>query len=293
MSGRTKTSPAGGRWPAGRGCARGRARVARRRTKWWPRETSQQCPVTESRPLTQVEARTRSATTPRGQPDEPLQPGAPGGACRCSRARRGDEPGRQRCHLRHYAMSLPRARQPRSRTRKVAPRQRLDLEAAVDVAVEEVVPAWVEVGLACRGSGKARPGDTHRQATSGRRGDGRHLHQEHPPGRPIPPANSGSSIPGWPAPSCASYRPRPPDWPTRQAASPQGRRALHPCCRVLPAAVQPLRRPGAFLDLGLAEAGQFAQLQNRRRRHETGPDQAVFDQLGDPRRIRHVGLATC
>jgi hypothetical protein len=54
--------------------------------------------------------------------------------------------------------------------------------------------------------------------------------------------------------------------------------------------VQPLDLPAAFLDLGLAVAGQLAQLPDRAGRHKAGPDQPVLDQLGDPGRIGHVGL---
>src|SRR5829696_9991593 len=54
--------------------------------------------------------------------------------------------------------------------------------------------------------------------------------------------------------------------------------------------VQPLDLPGAFLDLGLAVAGQLAQLPDRAGRHEAGPDQPVLDQLGDPGRVGHIGL---
>jgi hypothetical protein len=49
---------------------------------------------------------------------------------------------------------------------------------------------------------------------------------------------------------------------------------------------------GCALDLGLAVAGQLAQLADRAGRHEAGADQSVLDQLGDPGRIGHVGLAT-
>ena len=39
-------------------------------------------------------------------------------------------------------------------------------------------------------------------------------------------------------------------------------------------------------------AQKITQLADRRRRHEAGLDQAVADQVGDPRRIVHVGLAS-
>jgi len=45
------------------------------------------------------------------------------------------------------------------------------------------------------------------------------------------------------------------------------------------------------LDLGLAIAGQLAQLLDRVGWHEAGADQPVLDQLGDPgRRIGHIRL---
>ena len=52
----------------------------------------------------------------------------------------------------------------------------------------------------------------------------------------------------------------------------------------------PLDLPAALLDLGLAVAGQLAQLPDRAGWHEAGPDQPVLDQLGDPGRIGHIGL---
>ena len=60
---------------------------------------------------------------------------------------------------------------------------------------------------------------------------------------------------------------------------------------VLEHLVQPLGLTSALLDLGLAVAGQLAQLADRAGRHEAGADQAVLDQLGDPGRIGDVGLA--
>jgi hypothetical protein len=60
---------------------------------------------------------------------------------------------------------------------------------------------------------------------------------------------------------------------------------------VLEDLVQPLDLPAALLDLGLAVAGQLAQLPDRAGRHEAGADQPVLDQLGDPGRIGHIGLA--
>jgi len=60
---------------------------------------------------------------------------------------------------------------------------------------------------------------------------------------------------------------------------------------VLEHLVQPLDLPAAFLDLGLAVAGQVAQLPDRAGRHERGTDQPVLDQLGDPGGIGHIGLA--
>jgi hypothetical protein len=54
--------------------------------------------------------------------------------------------------------------------------------------------------------------------------------------------------------------------------------------------VQPLDLPTAFLDLGLAVAGQLAQLPDRAGWHKARADQAVLDQLGDPGRVGHIGL---
>jgi hypothetical protein len=54
--------------------------------------------------------------------------------------------------------------------------------------------------------------------------------------------------------------------------------------------VQPLDLPAALLDLGLAVAGQLAQLPDRAGRHEAGADQPVLAQLGDPGRVSHIGL---
>src|SRR5665648_523468 len=55
--------------------------------------------------------------------------------------------------------------------------------------------------------------------------------------------------------------------------------------------VQRLDLTGTLLDLRLAVPRQAPQLPDRWWGHETGPDQAVLDQLGDPLRIRNVGLA--
>jgi hypothetical protein len=59
---------------------------------------------------------------------------------------------------------------------------------------------------------------------------------------------------------------------------------------VLQDLVQPLDLPGALLDLGLAVAGEIAQLADWAGRHEAGADQPMLDQLGDPGRIGHIGL---
>jgi hypothetical protein len=59
---------------------------------------------------------------------------------------------------------------------------------------------------------------------------------------------------------------------------------------VLEDLVQPLDLPAAFLDLGLAIAGQLAQLPDRAERDEARADQPVLDQLGDPGGIGHIGL---
>lgn len=55
--------------------------------------------------------------------------------------------------------------------------------------------------------------------------------------------------------------------------------------------LQPLRLSGALMDQAGPVADQVAQLADRGRRHEAGPDQAVLDQLGDPDRVGHVGRA--
>src|SRR6266508_5276851 len=57
---------------------------------------------------------------------------------------------------------------------------------------------------------------------------------------------------------------------------------------VLQHLVQPLDLPAALLDLGLAVAGQLAQLPDRPGRHEAGADQAMLDQLTDPGRVGRV-----
>jgi hypothetical protein len=60
---------------------------------------------------------------------------------------------------------------------------------------------------------------------------------------------------------------------------------------VLQDLVQPLRLPGALLDLRPAIPGEVAQLPDRGGRHEAGPHQAVLDQLADPLGIGDVSLA--
>ena len=60
---------------------------------------------------------------------------------------------------------------------------------------------------------------------------------------------------------------------------------------VLQDLLQPLGFPGSLLDQRLAVAGQIAQLPDRLGSHERGSDQAVLDQLADPHRVGHVGLA--
>jgi hypothetical protein len=55
--------------------------------------------------------------------------------------------------------------------------------------------------------------------------------------------------------------------------------------------LQALGLPGPLLDLGLAVPGEVAELPDLPGRHERGPDQAVLDELGDPRGVGHVGLA--
>ena len=86
-------------------------------------------------------------------------------------------------------------------------------------------------------------------------------------------------------PTSASSIARPKTPSTSEATQPQ----LAP--GVLQHLVQPLGLTAALLDLRLAVAGQLAQLPDRPRRHEAGADQPVLDQLGDPGRIGHVGLA--
>ena len=55
--------------------------------------------------------------------------------------------------------------------------------------------------------------------------------------------------------------------------------------------LDPLRFASAVLDQPLAIAGQVPQLTDLRRRHETRPQQPALQQLGQPRRVGHVGLA--
>lgn len=57
---------------------------------------------------------------------------------------------------------------------------------------------------------------------------------------------------------------------------------------VLEDLVEALNLPCAFLDLGLAVAGQRPQPANFRRWHEAGGDQPVFGDLADPRRVGEV-----
>ena len=62
--------------------------------------------------------------------------------------------------------------------------------------------------------------------------------------------------------------------------------------RVLEHLIQPLGLPAPLIDLGLAVAGQIPQLANRLGRHKRGPHQAVLEQLADPLRVLHIGLAS-
>ncbi len=61
--------------------------------------------------------------------------------------------------------------------------------------------------------------------------------------------------------------------------------------RVLQGLVQPLGLAAALLDHRGPVPGQVAQLPDRRGRHDPGAHQAVGDQLADPHRVGHVGLA--
>ena len=60
---------------------------------------------------------------------------------------------------------------------------------------------------------------------------------------------------------------------------------------VLKRLVQPLGLPVALGDLGLAIAGELAQLADRLGRHEVGLQKPRLGELAKPRGIRHVGLA--
>jgi hypothetical protein len=66
------------------------------------------------------------------------------------------------------------------------------------------------------------------------------------------------------------------------------RRQLDP--RVLHHLLQPLDRPGPFLDQRAPIPRQIAQRTDIGRRHETRPHQPVLDQLGDPHRNSDIGF---
>jgi hypothetical protein len=61
--------------------------------------------------------------------------------------------------------------------------------------------------------------------------------------------------------------------------------------RVFQYLLQPLQFPGPLLHQAGAVSGEIAQPPYSRRGHEAGPDQAMFDQPGDPCRVGDVGLA--
>jgi hypothetical protein len=60
---------------------------------------------------------------------------------------------------------------------------------------------------------------------------------------------------------------------------------------VLEHLVEPVRLPLPLLDQRLAVAGQVAELADRLGRHEAGSQQPVLEQLAQPVRIGHIGLA--
>ena len=68
------------------------------------------------------------------------------------------------------------------------------------------------------------------------------------------------------------------------------RRQLDP--RVLEHLLQPLDLGRPSVALGLAIAGQFPQLTDRRRRHEARSDHPVRGHIREPLGIGHIGLAT-
>jgi hypothetical protein len=55
--------------------------------------------------------------------------------------------------------------------------------------------------------------------------------------------------------------------------------------------IQALGLAAQLLDLDLAVTGEVAEVADRLGGHEAGSDQAVLDELGDPRRVGDVGLA--
>ena len=61
---------------------------------------------------------------------------------------------------------------------------------------------------------------------------------------------------------------------------------------VLQRLVQPVRLPGALLDLRLAIPSQVPERPDRLGRHETRAQQTGLRELAQPRRIRHIGLTT-
>jgi hypothetical protein len=101
----------------------------------------------------------------------------------------------------------------------------------------------------------------------------------------LPPGQLGQHLRiGGPTHQCLQHR------PARDSQHVGGHTAqLDP--GVLQHLVQPLGLTGALIDQRLAVAGQVAQLPDRSGWHEAGADQAALDQLGDPGRIRHIGLA--
>jgi hypothetical protein len=92
---------------------------------------------------------------------------------------------------------------------------------------------------------------------------------------------SGSVVP----PTSASSIARPETPSTSEATQPSSGPGI------LQHLVQPLGLAGALIDQCLAVAGQLPQLPDRAGRHEARADQTMPDQLGDPGRVGHIGLA--
>jgi hypothetical protein len=71
-----------------------------------------------------------------------------------------------------------------------------------------------------------------------------------------------------------------------------GRHARQLEVRVLEHLVQPVHEPPALLDQRAARARQVPQLALRGRGHAAAAHQAMPEQVGDPLRVAHVGLAS-